>query len=539
MDSINICDLARQNILKLKPYSSARSEFTGSSGIFLDANENPYGKLNRYPDPLQMELKKIISSQQDIGIENIFIGNGSDEIIDLAIRVFCEPGRDQILIFTPTYGMYKFLADVNNVGIIQNQLDENFQINIPEFEKTISENNVKLIFICSPNNPTANIINGIDKIFSRFNGIVFIDEAYIEFSDTPSFAKEVTSVPNIIVSRTLSKAYGIAGARVGAGFANKQVISLFTKTKYPYNVSKLNLKAAIDILRDKDEFERIRLAIIIQREFLEKELSSLGFVKKVFPTDANFILIEVENAQKVYSGLAEIGIIVRTRDSELKNCIRITVGSPYENKQLIEALKTLDKKDILGTRESAIKRQTNETNVDVVINIDGSGKSFISTGLNFFDHMLEQIAKHGNIDINITAVGDIMTDEHHTVEDVGIILGEAFNNAIGNKNGIERYGFLLPMDDSLAQVAIDFGGRPYLVWDVSFRREMIGDMPTELFEHFFKSFSDNAKCNINIKAEGENDHHKIEAIFKAFAKSVRQAVSKTNDNSIPSTKGIL
>jgi len=190
-------------------------------------------------------------------------------------------------------------------------------------------------------------------------------------------------------------------------------------------------------------------------------------------------------------------------------------------------------------RKSTVLRKTTETKIEIEINLDGSGKSSIQTGLGFFDHMLEQISKHGNIDLIVNVDGDLKVDEHHTIEDVAITLGEAFFNSLGSKKGIERYGFVLPMDDCLAQVAIDFSGRPWLVWEAEFKREKIGDMPTEMFKHFFKSFSDHAKCNLNIKAEGENEHHKIESIFKAFAKSLKMAVSKTNNYSIPSTKGSL
>ncbi len=539
MNSFDITKLLRQNIISLKPYSSARNDFSGGAEIFLDANENPYGNLNRYPDPLQMELKRLIASQKNIPIENIFIGNGSDEIIDLSIRVFCEPQKDKILIFAPTYGMYEFLANVNNVEVVKVPLDSNFQIDFNLYEKAVSENNVKMLILCSPNNPTGNSLEGIDEILNRFNGIVFIDEAYIEFSNKGSFVSNALSMPNVIVSRTLSKAWGLAGARIGLGYASKEIISLFSKTKYPYNVSSLNQNEAIRILKNDEEYNRRKLSIISQREILIKELSQLPIVNKIYPSDSNFILIATEQSQKVYSQLVEMGIIIRNRNNEIENCLRITVGSPYENQQLIKALQILSNVSGKTDRTAALKRKTNETNIDVVVNLDGSGYSNISTGLKFFDHMLEQIAKHGNVDLNISAVGDLETDEHHTVEDVAIILGEAFNKALGNKESIERYGFVLPMDESLAQVTIDFGGRPYLVWDVSFKRDMIGDMPTEMFKHFFKSFSDNAKCNINIKAEGENDHHKIEAIFKAFSKSIKQAVSKSNVKSIPSTKGII
>ena len=556
MKTINIYKIARKNILDLKPYSSARNDFTGKATIFLDANECPFGKHNRYPDPTQLELKELVSQQYKAPIENIFIGNGSDEVIDIAIRVFCEPGKDKILTFTPTYGMYEFLAGINNIEVLKNPLDNDFQIDFQLLEKTLSENKIKMIFVCSPNNPTANIIHEIDKVISMFNGIIFIDEAYIEFANYSSYVDKVLSNPNIIVSRTLSKAWGLAGARTGLGFASADIISLFNKSKYPYNVSTLNQKEAINALKNINDIEQKKQIIIKERDYLIKDLGKIDIVKKVYPSDSNFILIEVDNAQDIYSRLIDMGIIVRDRDSAIKNCLRISVGTPYENRELIFALSDINRMALTVksnnsekftindngsniSREAALSRKTMETSIDVLLTIDGSGISNISTGLNFFDHMLEQIAKHGNLDISIIANGDLETDEHHTVEDVAIILGEAFYKALGNKKGIERYGFLLPMDESLAQVALDFGGRPYLAWEVDFKREMIGDMPTELFMHFFKSFSDNAKCNINIKAEGGNDHHKAEAIFKAFARSIKQAVKKTDNNNVPSTKGVL
>ena len=238
--------------------------------------------------------------------------------------------------------------------------------------------------------------------------------------------------------------------------------------------------------------------------------------------------------------------VIGDRDTDMKlaenlNCKGIFL-SKEKNKRAV--LSTTSWEDIYKflkskPREASVKRKTKETDVSIYINLDGKGTGNISTGLGFFDHMLEQIAKHGNIDLNINIKGDLNVDEHHTIEDTALALGEAFDKAIGSKKGIERYGFLLPMDDTLAQVAIDFGGRPWLVWDVNFKREKIGDVPTEMFFHFFKSFSDAAKCNINIKAEGNNEHHKIEGVFKAFAKSLKMAVNKTGNNSIPSTKGSL
>ena len=242
----------------------------------------------------------------------------------------------------------------------------------------------------------------------------------------------------------------------------------------------------------------------------------------------------------------ENSFVIGDRISDMKlaeniGCQGIFIGEKCKEKTVLSTKKWKDIYQYLKSkpRKSSVYRKTNETEISIELNLDGTGKNSISTGLGFFDHMLEQISKHAGIDLNINILGDLQVDEHHTVEDLALALGEAFFEALGNKKGIERYGFLLPMDDCLAQVAIDFGGRPWLVWEANFKREKIGEMPTEMFFHFFKSFSDTAKCNLNIKAEGQNEHHKIEAIFKAFAKSIKMAISKTNQFSIPSTKGVL
>lgn len=331
-------NIVRQNIYDLKAYSSARDEFSGKEGVFLDANENPFGKFNRYPDPYQRELKQKLSALKAIPPENIFIGNGSDEVIDLAYRIFCRPGKDKALTFGPTYGMYQVSAEINDVKLATIPLDVSFQINFAALDKSLEDETIKLIFICSPNNPTGNCIKDIDIILKKFKGIVFVDEAYIDFSKSNSWISKIESYPNLVVSQTFSKAWGLASARVGVAYASAGIISVFNKVKAPYNVSSLNQKAALDALESYPEFETTRDLILKQREILEKNLSALPVVKKIYPSDSNFLLIEVEDADKVYTELVSRNVITRNRTALVKNCIRITVGKAEENEQLITAL---------------------------------------------------------------------------------------------------------------------------------------------------------------------------------------------------------
>ncbi len=329
----------RKNILQLKAYSSARDEFSGKDGVFLDANENPYGSLNRYPDPQQKKLKNKLSELKSIPVENVFVGNGSDEVIDISFRIFCEPGKDKALTFSPTYGMYDVSSDINNIELIKIPLDDTFQIDFKTLETHLKDNDLKLILICSPNNPTGNILKNIDWILERFKGIVIVDEAYIDFSKSDSYISKIEKYPNLIVSQTFSKAWGLAAARVGTAYSDSKIISLFNKVKAPYNVSELNQIAAINALENFKEFSEKREIILQQKLWLENELSLIPLVKKVYPSDSNFLLIETLDANKIYKNLVAQKVITRNRNSLVKNCIRITVGSSEENIKLINALK--------------------------------------------------------------------------------------------------------------------------------------------------------------------------------------------------------
>jgi len=337
----NINTLVRPNILNLEPYSSARDEFSGSEGIFLDANENPYGSLNRYPDPFQKQLKQKLSEIKSVATENIFLGNGSDEIIDLCYRIFCEPGKDKALTFVPTYGMYEVSAAINNVELVKVNLDDTFQINQTEALPLLTDDKLKLIFICSPNNPTANCIDAVEFIIQNFKGIVVVDEAYIDFSDTESLSQKIEQYPNLIVLQTLSKAWGLAAARVGIAFANLAIINFLNKVKPPYNISTPNQKAALLALNEVDNYESEKATLIQEREKMLLELQNISLIKKIYPSETNFILIEVTDADSIYNALTSQNIIIRNRNKVVRNCLRLTVGSPEENAALLTALQNI------------------------------------------------------------------------------------------------------------------------------------------------------------------------------------------------------
>ncbi len=342
--------LARENIRRLRPYSSARDEFTGAAEVYLDANENAFGspieqQLNRYPDPLQRVLKAKIAESKGVNTEQIFLGNGSDEAIDLLFRIFCEPGRDACIICPPTYGMYKVAADINDVAVKEVPLTADFQLDIPEIRKA-ADRSTKLIFICSPNNPTGNSMDRADilRLTQGFDGIVVIDEAYIHFSPESSLLDEIDEHPNLVVLQTFSKAWGLAAARVGMAFADERVIKLFNRTKPPYNLSSLAQAAALDAMRNETQVNEWIGLITDQRVILADSLKRLNVVERVYPSDANFLLVKVADADSVYRFLLDEKIVVRDRSNitMCEGCLRITIGTPDENERLVEAYKRLE-----------------------------------------------------------------------------------------------------------------------------------------------------------------------------------------------------
>lgn len=344
--NFDLDSLVRDNIKNLKPYSSARSEFSGTAKVFLDANENSFGSpltkwYNRYPDPLQWELKKRIADIKKVDAENILLGNGSDECIDLLIRAFCEPGKDNIIICPPTYGMYEVYAHINNVPLKEVPLMVNYQLNIEGLEAAIDKE-TKLIFLCSPNNPTGNSLEreDIEIVLNNFNGIVVVDEAYINFSRHRSFLAELKEYPNLVVMQTFSKAWGLAALRLGMSFASKDIIGILNKIKPPYNINQATQELALKALDNLDDVNNMIRETVQEREVLVKEMMQFPFVQKIYPSDANFILVKMENATAIYEFLKAKGIIVRNRSQVIlcEDSLRITVGTPQQDQQLIQAL---------------------------------------------------------------------------------------------------------------------------------------------------------------------------------------------------------
>lgn len=554
MNIEDVLKLVRPNILGLEAYSTARDDCgSNQPEIFLDANENPYNNgINRYPDPHQKALKAKVAEIKGISADSLFIGNGSDEAIDLVYRVFCVPGASNAVSIAPSYGMYEVAAAMNDIEFRKVRLRPDFSMDT-EAMLSAADSKTRLMFICSPNNPTGNSfpVEQIEDILERFGGVVVLDEAYIDFSVRPSLTSLVKRYPNLIVLQTLSKAWGMAGLRIGLAIADPAVIALMSKVKYPYNINVLAQKMALMKLDDAAKDKAVA-EIVGQRFRLEKELAKCPEVKGIYSSDANFLLVRFENPDEVYERLLAGGVIVRNRSkvSGCEGCLRITVGTPVENDRLLRLLSssvaepveaTTPDMEILGERHIRIVRNTKETKIALELDLDSIGGSgHISTGLPFFDHMLDQIPNHGGVALSINAKGDLQVDEHHTIEDVGIVFGEAINAALGSKLGMARYGFVLPMDDCDAAVLMDFGGRIDFKWNAEFKREKVGDVPTEMFSHFFQSVCAGAKCNLHIRAEGVNEHHKAEAIFKAFARALRMAVAKTPfPYELPSSKGIL
>ena len=563
--------LVRPNIRAMVPYSTARDEFKGVAEVFMDANESPFDNgYNRYPDPSQARLKRRIAEIKGVDVQNIFVGNGSDEAIDLCFRIFCNPGLDNAIAIAPSYGMYSTCAAVNDVEMREVLLNDDFSLPVERLLDA-ADNNSKLLFICSPNNPTGNVFprEEIERILQEFDGMVVLDEAYIDFADEPGMLRSLENWPNLIILQTLSKAWGMAGLRAGLAFASNYVMRLFAQVKYPYNINVATLSAVEKLLKAGVD-DRVKL-IKEQRAFMEQKLSGMECVWRVYPSQANFLLVQVDNAADLYNYLLGEGIIVRDRSRMplCDNTLRITIGTPQENVRLLRAIAEYDIKrygsraeggplaegkplaegELVAEREllqeyesrsARVIRTTNETSVSVSVDLDNSGTGGISTGLSFLDHMLMQIVHHGGIMLTINASGDLEVDEHHTMEDVAITLGQALSKALGDKRGIERYGFALPMDESEAIVLLDFGGRIDFKWEVTFYGERVGDVPTQMFCHFFQSLCSAMNCNLHISARGENDHHIAEAIFKAFARALKAAVRREPFNyEIPSSKGLL
>lgn len=551
-----IVDRARPEILKLKAYSSARSLYQGRDDVvFLDANECPFEPyigaegFNRYPDQQPKAMMDALCRLYDVSSRNIVAARGADEAIDLLIRGFCVPGRDNVIITSPTFPMYKQSALLQSVDIYDVPLDNDFQLDVNGVCKK-ADKSTKIIFLCSPNNPTGNLINRDDiiSLLEAFadKALIVVDETYIEYANTASVTALMDRYENLVVLRTLSKAYACAGVRCGVALGHSSVIDLLRKILPPYAISQPVAAAVVKTLSDKNLslLAGKRAELLKTKDRIVQLFDALDDVVKIYPSDANFILMHVKDAEVFETKCREGGFVVRNQSHQpgLENVIRLSIGSDYEMDRLMAWLQGQGNPIQADERKAQVNRSTKETAISVKVNLDQTQPVKINTGIGFYDHMLEQIAKHAAFSLELACDGDLEIDPHHTVEDCAIALGQALNEALGDKRGIGRFGFLMPMDETLAEVAIDLSGRFYLDFEGEFPENYAGELPTDMVEHVFRSLCENLQATCHIKVKGENTHHMVEACFKGFARALRMAIHKGNGGNaddMPSTKGVL
>ena len=538
--------ITRKTIANFAAYS-ARGGATDA--LHLDANESPYapppimgaGDYNRYPEQQPAALRARLAGLYGVDPSMVMAGRGADEGIEVITRTFCEAGTDSVLICPPTFGYYKTCADIQGAVVIEAPLNDDYTWDADRIMAAAkAAKNLKIIFLCSPNNPSGNVMDDslVTDICKAFpETLVVIDEAYIEFSGNESYAARITEFPNIVVLRTLSKAYALAGVRAGVAIADARVIDIMLKVLPPYPIPRPVEKAVMAALAPSAmAVHNERLSeTLSERERVGAALAKSPFVVTVYPSSANFFLLELLDAEGLYTALSKVN--VKIRHYPAINRVRLTIGSPEENTIALAAFgisDTIAPKDRIGE----MFRKTNETDIAVRVNLDDPKTVKIDTGIGFFDHMLEQIAKHSGMGLTLSCEGDLEIDAHHTVEDVALAFGTALKDALGNKAGIGRYGFIMPMDETQARVAIDLSGRPAFVWKGQFPTDHVGEFPAEMCPHFFQSLSQTLGASIQIDVEGENTHHMIEASFKGVGRALRPAFAIIGGD-IPSTKGTL
>lgn len=547
--------LARPEILALPGFDIAANAngFFAPDAIKLDANENPYAPLveghlaasiNRYPEPQPRRLRETLAALYGVEVSELVITRGADDAIDLLVRTFCRPETDAIAISSPTFSAYEHFARLQGARIVDVPLGKDFDFDPEQFIARIAgERSVKLAFICSPNNPTGNEIapDHVLQVAQELpDTLIVLDEAYLDFSATPSLSSMAARSSNLVVLKTLSKAFGLAGARIGAAIGNADLISIAARALPPYPLPSLSVEAAMAALGpSRRAIHADRIAQIkAERDRLAQLLPASPIVKSVRSGGGNFLFLEVEEPKALAEKLRGLGIRVRFRPNAAPGGLRLTVGTETENDAALAALGVEARAKV--PRRSEIVRDTKETSIAVSIDLDRTSPRRIQTGIPFYDHMLDQVAAHGDFSLILSCEGDLQIDAHHTIEDCAIALGKALSGALGTRRGIGRFGFALPMDEAEANVLIDLSGRPFVRFEGEFRASHIGAYPTEMTEHVFRSLADSLGAAIHVRVDGENDHHKTEACFKAFGRALRQAVRLEGDaDALPSTKGIL
>ncbi|HXG99961.1 MAG TPA: histidinol-phosphate transaminase [Sphingomicrobium sp.] len=537
--------LARPEILALPPCDIAGAPLSGT--IRLDANESPFASLvagqptiNRYPDPQPAALRQRLADLYGVAPAALWVARGSDDAIDLLIRAFCRPGQDSVAIVEPTFSAYAQFARVQGAAVISVQLTDDFAFDADTLVATVAPAKPKLLFLCTPNNPTGTAIDPADirRVAAGLpDTLVVIDEAYIEFSNTPSFAAEATG--NLIVLRTLSKAYGLAGARIGCAIAAPEIIDMIARVSPPYPLPSPSIAAALDTLApERMPVHAARIERLLDyREALAKTLAGSAEIDCI-RTGGNFLFLKVADPADLARRLAAAALRVRFRPNAAPGGVRVTVGTAAENATLLT---------VFGfgavtpaTRNAEITRDTKETRIALAVDLDRPEPRQIDSGIPFYDHMLDQVAAHAGFSLVLSCTGDLAIDPHHSIEDVAIALGTAIRQALGDKRGIGRFGFALPMDEASAEVLIDLSGRPYAKFEGSFSTASVGGLRTEMVPHIFRSLADSLGAAIHVKVTGDNDHHKVEACFKAFGRALRSGLALEGArDALPSTKGML
>ncbi|MDD3029521.1 MAG: histidinol-phosphate transaminase [Alphaproteobacteria bacterium] len=539
--------LIRPELKDLKSYSSARKEADAiTDGINLDANEfpwPPFGEAqkvcapNRYPDPQPNALIGRLAALWGVAPERLLLGRGSDEGIDLLIRLFCRAGKDSILICPPTYGMYEVCAAIQGAKIQRVPLDAEGQLDRENVESACTPE-TKLIFIPSPNAPMGHRMRR-DDILALCAGradksLIVVDEAYVEFSETPrGLADALDTTPNLVILRTLSKAYALAGERIGAVIGSPFLIESLRKIMAPYPLTQTSIRAALDALSPNGLVQNtaLRRLVVAERKRMRVRLADVSGIERVFESEANFLLVKTADAPALMRKLSQYGIRIRDRSALVPGTVRISIGTPEQNDLTLKALGVELPAATRSPRLFSLRRATKETTIAVTVDLDNPSFLDVATGIGFFDHMLEQLSVHGGFGLMLRAKGDLHVDTHHTIEDCALTLGEALNRSLGDKRGIGRYGFTAPMDDALARVSLDLSGRPYFECEGSFNDNII--------PHFFRSLATALQAAIHLSVKGDDTHHRTEASFKALGRSLKQALGRDGSLLLPSTKGAL
>ncbi len=544
--------LARPAILALEPFDLGNREVSPDA-ILLDANESPFGPLsggnlaagvNRYPEPQPKRLRAAMASLYGVLPEQFLVTRGGDDAIDLLCRTFLRGAEDKVAVTSPSFSAYAHFARVQGAGVLDIPLTDSFDLDpAAVIERVQAEPQIKLLFLCTPNNPTGNAVDPKDILSiadALPNVLILADEAYLEFSDTPSLVAEAVARPNLLVLKTLSKAFALAGARVGGLVGPAETLEIVARALPPYPLPTPSIAAALDALQPaRRAVHRERIAqLLAERERIAPLLATSPHVRKVYASAGNFLFLETEDTDKLAARLAAEGIRVRYRPKAAPGGIRLTIGTRSENDAALAVFGVAVERSARRTAE--IARDTKETRIALAVDLDRAEPRQIATGIPYYDHMLDQVAAHGGFSLVLSCEGDLEIDPHHSIEDVAIALGQGLKAALGDKRGVGRFGFALPMDETSAQVLIDLSGRPFCRFEGEFAATHVGDFPTEMTPHVFRSLADSLGAAIHVKVAGENDHHKVEACFKAFGRALRQALAIEGKNgALPSTKGML